>query len=69
MLNDSWFDQKEGVCLLTETGRRNVAEQFATRLEEQYQEHSFREWLYQEALKIERHLLKVAEYQSFKRKI
>ncbi len=69
MLNESWFDQNEGVCLLAETGRRNVAEQFATRLEERYKEHSFREWLYREALNIERHLLKVAEYHSFKRKI
>ena len=43
MLNDNWFDQKEGVCLLMETGWRNVAEQFSMRLEEQYQEHTFRE--------------------------
>ncbi len=29
MLDDCWFDQKEGVCLLTETGQRNVAEHAA----------------------------------------
>jgi len=68
-LNDNWFDQKEGVCLLTETGRRNVAEQFSIRLEEQYEERSFREWLYREALNIERHLMGVAEYESFKKKV
>ncbi len=68
MLNDNWFDQKEGVCLLTETGRHHVAEQFSTRLEEQYQGHTFREWLYREALNIERHLMGVAEYESFRKK-
>lgn len=69
MLDDSWFEQKDGVCLLTETGRRNVAEQFSTRLEEQYRDHTFREWLYREALNIERHLMGVAEYVSFKKKV
>lgn len=68
MAEDSWFDQKEGVCLLSETGRRHVAEQFSVRLEEQYQGRTYREWLYREALNIERHLLGVTEYESFKRK-
>jgi CRISP-associated protein Cas1 len=68
MLDDCWFDQKPGVCLLTETGRRNVVEQFSIRLEERYEDRSFREWLYREALSIERHVLNVAEYESFKRK-
>jgi len=69
MVQENWFDQKEGVCLLTETGRRQVAEQFSIRLEEVYEERSFREWMYREALNIERHLLGVAEYESFKRKV
>lgn len=69
MLSDHWFDQHQGVCLLTESGRRNVSEQFAIRLEEQYQGRSFREWVYREALAIERHLLGVAEYDAFKRKV
>ncbi len=68
IMAENWFDQKEGVCLLTETGRRNVAEQFSIRLEEEYEGRSFREWIYQEALKIERLVLGVAEYESFKRK-
>jgi CRISP-associated protein Cas1 len=66
MVNDSWFEQHERICLLTETGRRNVAEQFSIRLEERYRDHSYREWLYREALAIERHVLDVAEYESFK---
>ena len=69
MLDENWFEQHEGACLLTETGRRHVAEQFSTRLEEQYQGRSFREWIYREALAIERHLLNVDEYQSFKRRV
>ncbi|SEH07172.1 CRISPR-associated endonuclease Cas1 [Candidatus Venteria ishoeyi] len=68
MINDNWFEQQEGICLLSETGRRHVAEQFSIRLEEQYQGRSYREWLYREALNIERHLLGVAEYEAFKRK-
>lgn len=69
MIEENWFDQHEGVCLLTETGRRHVAEQYATRLEETYRERSYREWIYHEALQIERHLMGVAEYESFKRKV
>jgi len=69
MVNENWFEEHDGVCLLTETGRRHVAEQFATRLEESYQGRSFREWVYREALGIERHVLGVAEYESFKRKV
>jgi CRISPR-associated protein Cas1 len=69
MLNDSWFEQKDQVCLLSETGRRHIAEQFATRLEEQYQGRSFREWIYREALAIEREVLDVAEYEAFRRRV
>jgi len=69
MLAENWFDQKPGVCLLTETGRRHVAEQFSIRLEEQYEGRSFREWIYREALNIERQVLEVAEYEAFKRKL
>lgn len=69
MLAKNWFEQHEGVCLLTEVGRRNVAEQFSLRLEEIYQERSYREWIYREALALERHVLGVAEYESFKRRV
>jgi len=69
MLDSSWFDQQEGVCLLTETGRRHIAEQFSLRLEEQYQDHTFRYWIYREALMLEREVLGVSEYESFKRRV
>lgn len=69
MLSDNWFDLQDGVCLLTETGRRHVAEQFSQRLEEEYAGRSFREWVYRESLALERHVMEVAEYESFKRRV
>jgi CRISPR-associated protein Cas1 len=69
ILKDNWFAQKDGVCLLTEAGRRHVAEHFSSRLEERYQGRSYREWMYREAIGIERHVMGMAEYESFKRKV
>ena len=69
MVDESWFDQHDNVCLLTEVGRRNVAEQFSQRLEEHYQGRSFRHWIYREALALEREVLGVEEYESFKRRV
>lgn len=69
ILSDNWFSQKDGVCLLTEIGRRHVAEHFSVRLEERYQGKSYREWMYREAIGIERHVMGIAEYASFKRKV
>lgn len=68
MLSDNAFNIRDGVCLLTEAGRRLVAEQFSQRLEEQYAERTLREWVYREALGLERHVMEVAEYESFKRR-
>ena len=68
MIAKNWFEEHDGVCLLTETGRRHVAEQFSIRLEEVSNGRSYREWIYREALNIERHILGVAEYESYKRK-
>ncbi len=68
MLDDNWFEQQGEVCLLSEVGRRHVAEQFTNRLEESYQDRTFREWIYREALALEREALGVSEYTAFKRK-
>lgn len=65
---DNWFTQHDTVCLLNETGRRHIAEQFIRRLEKKWQGRSYREWIYREAVKLERHLLGVEEYQSFQRR-
>jgi CRISPR-associated protein Cas1 len=69
MIHKNWFNQQDSVCLLSETGRKHIAEQFSIRLEEKYQGKSFREWIYREAIAIEREVLGVAEYESFKRRI
>jgi len=69
MLDKSWFNQQDNVCLLSEVGRRQVAEQFSIRLEEDYQGRHIREWIYREALAIEREVLGVAEYEAFKRRV
>jgi len=69
MFNKAWFEQKDQVCLLSELGRKKVAEQFAIRLEESYQGRSWRQWIYYEALGIEREVLGVAEYSAFKKRV
>ncbi|MCF8142434.1 MAG: CRISPR-associated endonuclease Cas1 [Deltaproteobacteria bacterium] len=69
MIKDNWFEQHDGVCLLTELGRRHVAEQFSGRLEETVQKRTYREWVYREALNLERHVMGIAEYESFKRRL
>lgn len=69
MLDNSWFEQHDNVCLLTEVGRKHVAEQFSLRLEERYQERTFRNWIYREALSLEREVLGVSEYEAFKRRV
>lgn len=69
IIDESWFERHDNVCLLSENGRRHVAEQFSLRLEEQYQGRSFRNWIYREALGLEREVLEVAEYESFKRRV
>ena len=69
MVDETWFDQQDGACLLSEVGRRNVAEQFAMRLEKHYQGRTFRYWLYREALTLEREVLEMEDYTAFKRRV
>jgi len=65
---NEWFEQKEGVCLLTELGRTEVSKRFSDRLEEVLLGRSFRAWVYKEGLAIERHLLGMDTYKAFRRK-
>ena len=69
MIRSNWFKQEDGVCLLSETGRQQVASNFSIRLEEMLKGRTYREWIYREALNLERHVMGVAEYESFKRRI
>lgn len=68
-LKENWFSKQKNVCMLTETGRRHVSEQFIRRLEKNYNGRSYREWIYREGLKFERHLLEIEEYEPFQRKV
>lgn len=69
MIKDNWFEQHDGICLLSEIGRRYVTEMFSVRLEESLQTRTYREWIYKEALSIERHIMGIKEYESFKRRV
>ena len=69
MVRENWFDEHNGICLLTETGRKHIAEHFSVRLEEPVQGRSYREWIYREALNMERHVMGVAEYTAFRRRV
>jgi len=69
ILDSSWFEEHDSVCLLSETGRRNATQQFSIRIEEKIESRSYREWIYRQALAIEKHVLEVEEYQSFKRRV
>ena len=69
MIRSNWFNQEDGVCLLSETGRQQVASHFSIRLEEMLKGRTYREWIYREALNLERHVMGVTEYESFKRRV
>jgi CRISPR-associated protein Cas1 len=67
MIADEWFDQKEGVCALTETGRRAVVERFAATIDSGGSSGSTRNAMRWEALKLQRHVMDVEEYTAFRR--
>jgi len=67
MTAENWFTQQHGVCLLSETGRRQAVEKYSAILEDHFRGHSYREWIYKECLAIERHVMDVAEYNAFRR--
>ncbi len=67
-IKENWFRQHDRVCLLSETGRRHVSEKFIRRLEKKWHGRSYREWIYREAVNLERHVLGAAGYQPFQRR-
>ena len=64
MLDDNWFDEKTGVCMLTEIGRRAVVERLAPVLDG---ENGIRREMRNEAIKLQRHILGMATYTGFRR--
>ena len=68
-IEDRWFHQEDGVCRLSESGRRATLERWVRKIEDRGASESFRELVRAEALAVERHVLGIATYKSWKRKV
>jgi CRISPR-associated protein Cas1 len=68
-IEDAWFEQNGGVCLLSSVGRRVIAGKFATRLEEGGDGKSIRSTILSEALAIQRHVLGISPYKAHRDRI
>ena len=67
---DNWFHQEEGVCRLSDTGRRKTLELWASRIDARSNgKPCVRDIVRNEALAIERHLLGIETYSAWKRKV
>lgn len=65
-----WFHQEENVCRLSEAGRRATLEAWVTKLDGESDDRpSFRTLIRNEALAVERHVLGVASYRPYRRKV
>jgi CRISPR-associated protein Cas1 len=67
MLADAWFDERAGVCMLTETGRRAVVERYAATVDSASSGESIRKSMHREALKLQRHVMDIEEYTAYRR--
>ena len=66
----SWFETSEGVCRLSPSGRKATLELWAARVDDPIGgQSSLRDLVRAEALAIERHVLGVAEYHPWRRKV
>jgi CRISPR-associated protein Cas1 len=69
-LDDAWFVETDGVCRLTEAGRRATLESWVTKIESPGASGaSMRDRMRADALGLERHVLGIAEFAAFRRKI
>lgn len=68
MLDEAWFERHEGVCLLTERGRRAVSERFGERLERIVDGKTLRARLYAQALSLEREALGTGQFNPYRAK-
>ena len=68
MVQDEWFDEKDGVCILTEPGRRAAVERFAANLDNGEAGDSLRMLMRKEAIKLQRHVFGAEEYTAFRRR-
>jgi CRISPR-associated protein Cas1 len=66
----SWFHQEENVCRLSEAGRKATLEAWIAKLDAAAKERlSLRSLIRAEAFAIERHVLSIAPYRAYRRKI
>lgn len=66
MLDEAWFERHEGVCLLTETGRRAISERFGERLERLVDGMTLRARLHAQALSLEREALGTGRFTPYR---
>lgn len=64
MLQDVWFEEKPGIVMLTEIGRRAVVERLAPLLDGQ---NGMRAEMRGEALKLQRHILGMGDYLAYRK--
>ena len=62
---NSWFDRKQGICLLTERGRIKVTERFWTRIEESSDGVTLRQAIHRQCLSLEREALGIGEFKAY----
>ncbi len=66
-LRDEWFDELEGVCMLSEPGRRAVVEKFASVMDRPEADMTMRKTIRKEAIRLQRHVLDMEEYEAFRK--
>lgn len=66
MLDEAWFERYEGVCLLTEVGRRAASERFGERLERLVDGKPLRADFYAQALSLEREALGTGRFTPYR---
>lgn len=66
----AWFEQEEGVCRLSEVGRRRTLEMWVAKIEQTgARTGSLKQTIFEEVMKLERHLLGIAPYRPWRRRV
>lgn len=65
-----WFVERDGVCRLGETGRRQTLEAWVSKLEAcSARTGSLKQTIFEEVMKVERHVLGLADYKPWRRRV
>lgn len=69
-LPEEWFHQEDGVCRLSDVGRRKTLDLWVAKIETHKEGgESMRENILKEALAVERHVLGISEYKAYRRRV